>query len=406
MHTPPKNRVKIIATILISAAGIALIAFLSIVGVQLYSNTQTEMYLLETEKKLDNITQKMEEIEVQIDSLATNTAATNTAATNTAEREPEAAVPATTEPEATVPFAHLTPQPEATPRPRRRGGGSVQPTTAPTAMPQINSETGHGICRRHPELQDTLIAKLRIPSCQLITTDELFRVTELPSLTFRSSLQPGDFAGLVNLQELRIRLEADASLHADTFHGLVGLESLGLDMRADDPSHSSQGTIAPGAFRGLSNIKVLELRHQKDTDEQSSIPSFEHIETLEQLDIRITDHVFLPNENHFSNLPNLTSLSISINPQGPKFKSRYQLSQKLFQNNVKLEQVKIEIWEADGAVLVDRNTFLHLDQLQSLSLAIAGDTEISLSPNSPLLKDVINGNQSPSGYTIIPPGAK
>ena len=406
MHTPPKNRVKIIAMILISAAGIALVAFLSIVGVQLYSNTQTEMYLLETEKKLDNITQKMEAIEVQIDSLATNTA----------EREPEAAVPATTEPEgtapattetvATLPFAHLTPQPEATRRPRRRGGGSVQPTTAPTAMPQINSETGPGICRRHPKLQDTLIAKLRIPSCQLITADELFRVTELPSPTFSSSLQPGDFAGLVNLQELRIRLEAGASLHADTFQGLGRLESLGLEMSGADPSHSSRGIIAPGAFRGLSNIKILELRHQKDTEEESSIPLFEHIETLEQLDIRITDHVFLPNENHFSNLPNLTSLSISINPQGTKFKSQYRLSQELFQNNVKLEQVKIEIWEADGTVRVDRNTFLHLDQLQSLSLAIAGDAEISLSPNSPLLKDIINGNQSPSGYTIIPPGAK
>ena len=381
---------------------------------------------METEKELDNIAQQIEAIEVQIDSLATNTA----------EKEPEAAVPATTEPEATILFAHLTPQPEEIRRrgrgdsvqpttepeatvpapteleglrPRRRrsgGGGSVQPTTAPTAMPQINSETGPGICRRHPKLQDTLIAKLRIPSCQLITADELFRVTELPSLTFRSSLQPGDFAGLVNLQELRIRLETGANLHADTFHGLERLEFLSLDMRFDDPSHSSQGTIVPGAFRGLSNIKVLELRHQKDTDEQSSIPSFEHIETLEQLDIRITDHVYLPNENHFSNLPNLISLSISINPQGPKFKSQYRLSQELFQNNVKLEQVTIEIWEGDGAVLVDRNTFLHLDQLQSLSLAIAGDTEISLSPNSPLLKDIINGNQSPSGYTIIPPGAK
>ena len=57
MHTPPRNRLRIVATILVSTAGIALIAFLSIVGVQLYSNTQTEMYLLETEKKLDNIAQ-------------------------------------------------------------------------------------------------------------------------------------------------------------------------------------------------------------------------------------------------------------------------------------------------------------------------------------------------------------
>ena len=293
--------------------------------------------------------------------------------------------------------------PKASPRSGRSSRSSANSTAA---MPQINSETGPGICRRHPKLQDTLIAKLRIPSCQLITADELFRVTELPSLTFRSSLQPGDFAGLVNLQELRIRLEAGASLHADTFHGLERLDSLGLGMSGADPSHSFQGVIAPGAFRGLSNIKVLELRHQKDTNEQSSIPPFEHIETLERLVIRITDHVFLPNENHFSNLPNLTSLSLYINPKEPKFKSQYRLSQELFQNNVKLEQVTIEIWEGEGAVLVDRNTFLHLDQLQSLSLAIARDTEISLSPNSPLLKDIINGNQSPSGYTIIPPGAK
>ena len=418
MHTPSRNRVKIIATILVSTAGIALIAFVIMIGVQVYSNTQTETYLLETEKELDNIAQQIEAIEVQIDSLATNTAEREPEATVPVTTEPEAALPvktgpevpssATTETVATLPLTALTPQPEEIRRRRRGGGrgGSVQPTTAPTAMPQINSETGPGICRRHPKLQDTLIAKLRIPSCQLITADELFRVTELPSLTFRSSLQPGDFAGLVNLQELRIRLEAGANLHADTFHGLERLEFLSLDMRSDDPSHSSQGTIVPGEFRGLSNIKVLELRHQKDTDEPSSIPAFEHIETLEQLDIRITDHVFLPNENDFSNLPILTSLSISINPQGPKFKSQYRLSQELFQNNVKLEQVKIEIWEADGTVRVERNTFLHLDQLQSLSLAIAGDTEIYLSPNSPLLKDIINGNQSPSGYTIIPPGAK
>ena len=74
MHTPPRNRLKVVATILVSTAGIALIAFVITIGVQVYSNTQTETYLLETEKELDNITQQIEAIEVQIDSLATKTA--------------------------------------------------------------------------------------------------------------------------------------------------------------------------------------------------------------------------------------------------------------------------------------------------------------------------------------------
>ena len=31
--------------------------------------------------------------------------------------------------------------------------------------------------------------------------------------------------------------------------------------------------------------------------------------------------------------------------------------------------------------------------------------EVALSPNSPLMKDILNGDRKPKGYRVIPPGA-
>ena len=69
-------------------------------------------------------------------------------------------------------------------------------------------------------------------------------------------------------------------------------------------------------------------------------------------------------------------------------------------------EVEIRVDSAHNAVYADKDTFLQLDALKSLTVSISSDDiELSLSPNSTLLKDILNGNQSPQGYTVIPPGA-
>ena len=62
--------------------------------------------------------------------------------------------------------------------------------------------TADNICQRSPRIQDLLIEKLRIPSCRIITGEELTRITKLEVYT--ATPKPGDLDGLHNLTELSI----------------------------------------------------------------------------------------------------------------------------------------------------------------------------------------------------------
>ena len=82
-----------------------------------------------------------------------------------------------------------------------------------------------------------------------------------------------------------------------------------------------------------------------------------------------------------------------------------RLMQETFKNNGKLESIQIRVDSDRKAVYADKDTFVRLDALESLSVSTWGEIELSLSPNSPLFKDILNGNKSPQGYTVLPPGA-
>ena len=249
---------------------------------------------------------------------------------------------------------------------------------------------------------------MKISSCQLITAHELFRVLELPDLPFESSPRPGDFAGLVNVKELRISVNNGADLPADTFHGLEGLEALTVELNGkseNSGTERSDGRIEPGSFRGLSNIRTLELSIRRTTDEPINMPPFEHLDTLETLHIRIPEQLFALAEPHFEDLPQLRHLSIAMASRQGGVPRSLRLAQETFKNNGKLESVQIRVDGNRKVVYADKDTFVRLDALESLSVSTQGEIELSLSPNSPLFKDILNGNQYPQGYTVLPPGA-
>lgn len=382
MHNQTGNRRKIIAIALISAIGIAIVALLIVLALGYSTSPDEGGSASESARTLDSISNRLDTLEGRVNALATETAVTKPPPPTSA-RQP-------------TPTTRPTNTPSA-----KANDPTPNPIATATPLPAIIT-TGPGICRRSPKLQNILIDQLNLASCQLITEHELFRVIELPDMRFENSPQPGDFAGLVNVKELRIELRNDSDLPADTFHGLEGLEILRVELRGTE---EYDGIIEPGAFRGLSSILTLELSWNKRTDERVSIPPFDHLETLEKLYISIPEHLFAPTEEHFQNLPQLRNFSMRMaNRQGGVPRS-LRLTQEIFKNNGKLEEVEIRVDSAHNAVYADKDTFLQLDALKSLTVSISSDIELSLSPNSPLLKDILNGNQSPQGYTVIPPGA-
>lgn len=82
---------------------------------------------------------------------------------------------------------------------------TVVPTVVPTAAAVSWSwPVEEDICYRTPEIQEWIISRLRLESCQLITERELFRITERMSWSSRA-LKPGDLRGLANVRSLSIR---------------------------------------------------------------------------------------------------------------------------------------------------------------------------------------------------------
>ena len=389
MRSQTGNSRKIIAIGLTSVIGIAVVAFLIVLASGYSAGPDETGSATASPGKLDAISIRLDRLEGRVNSLATESAIAEPPPTSIRQPTPT-----------TIRQRTPTIRPTNT-QSARANEPTPNPIARATPLPAIIA-TGPGICSRSPRLQTILIDQLNLSSCQLITVHELFRVIELPDLRFENSPQPGDFAGLVNVKELRIQLQNGSDLLPDTFHGLEGLEILRVELRGTE---KSDGRIEPGAFRGLSSIRTLDLSLRRTTDELINMPPFEHMETLESLHIRIPGHFFAPAEQHFQNLPQLRNLSMTMVSGQAGVPRSLRLTQEIFKNNGKLESIQIQVDSDRKVVYAERDTFVRLDALESLSVSTSGEIELSLSPHSPLFKDILNGNQSPQGYTVIPPGA-
>ena len=131
------------------------------------------------------------------------------------------------------------------------------------------------ICERSPAVQNALIEKLQLPSCQIINERELLRVTALKISSSRE-LRAGDLDGLYNLEGLSLSMAGPPP--PGMLAGLYNLESLKLSMAAPPP---------PGMLAGLGNLSRIEMSFQAGEEPW-----------------RV--------EGHFPELPDLLSLSLNV----------------------------------------------------------------------------------------------
>ena len=210
------------------------------------------------------------------------------------------AATATQAPTATL-VASATPAPTATPV---AAATQVRPTPQQPTPPL---EAEDGICWRNPEVQEAIIERLKIQSCQIINAGELFRLRELQVDT-AAPLQPGDFADMPNLLSLEVRIQEP--LPPGVFVGLDGLENLLIKASSyyslDEEGMS--GLVMPKAFDGLGNLKSLRIGGGSTTPallEPGTLDGLEQLETLR------VDGVIDIKSGAFDSLPALQELRLS-----------------------------------------------------------------------------------------------
>ena len=382
--SPPWRRILLTAVML----GTIVIAIGAATAL-LLQNEANRASLTKLDQKLDALTQKTVLLQQDLNSLGPDTPAPTPSKTASQATKQPTATPTSTRPA-------LTRTPMGTPRPITSAVATLVPPPTP-AWP--------GICGRSPTIQNRLLSVLKIPSCQAITEPELFRITGRMAIGFETPPQPGDFTGLVNLQELSIEVMEGETLPAGTFHGLDKLKTLTVSMQGNEGSHS---TIEPGAFAGMSSLETLQINwpiNSPNKQRRPTLPPLDHIPTLELLTITTRGWIFTPQVSHLRDLPNLQTLGIRGEYYSETAPRRFRLETNLFENNPALEVVEISLDTNNTQIAIAKDTLSQLHGLKEFSLSPYSDSEIFLSPNSPLMKDIPNGRKSPNGYTLIPPGA-
>jgi hypothetical protein len=382
--SPPWRRILLTAAMLGT-----IVIVVGAASTLLLQNEGNRASLTELDQKLDALTQKTDRLQQDLNSLATDSPTpTPSKIASQATMQP-AATPTRTRPA-------LTRTPTGTPR----SMATAVATPVPSPVP-----AGPGICGRSPTIQNRLLSVLKIPSCQAITEPELFRITGRMAIDFETPPQPGDFTGLVNLQELSIEVMEGETLPAGTFHGLDNLRTLTVSMQGNEDSHS---TIEPGAFAGMSSIETLQINWPINSSNQQrrpTLPPLDHIPTLELLTITTRGWIFTPQASHLRDQPNLKTLVIRGDDYSETAPRWFRLEANLFENNPALEVLEIRLDTNNTQTAIAKEALSQLHGLKEISLNPYSDSEIFLSPNSPLMKDILNGRKSPNGYTLIPPGA-
>ena len=340
-------------------------------------------------------------------------------------------------------------------RPTKGPSTAVAPATAtatetpePTATlpPPPRHRPSDNICRRSPGIQNDLIRKLEMSSCRIITNDELFRLDSEFRARFKESPKQGDFNGMTNLRQLTIKIEIpegeQGSIPEQLLHGLLKLGTLELELKG-------RLTVNSNAFHNLPNLTALTIRSDGhltlEKDFVSEVPELTELNiqlgpnshlkehALNNLD-RITELTIRWNSGsserpgrstigQFGYLPRLKILSIeSSSPNGPTIQphtfhnlpalmalgvstGHFRMADDTFSQNPKLKGVGIS-----GPTSGHKTAFSALEKLEYLSLNNRSDSsrkpEIILSPKSPLMKAILNGQESPDGYIVIPPGGE
>lgn len=91
--------------------------------------------------------------------------------------------------------------------------------------------------------------------CQNITSEDLLKITELVII---NEPAPGTLVGLSNLRKLTIQAWPNMGhwIYSDIFKGLDSLETFVFE------GNSANIDLYPGAFKGLSNLKSIQIKPQ------------------------------------------------------------------------------------------------------------------------------------------------
>ena len=338
-----------------------------------------------------------------------------------------------------------TPDLMPTQRPTTDKEGTERTVPTPTKLPP-----GQNICSRSPEVQQSILRKLQTSSCRIATTEELFRITGEFQVPYKTNPRPGDFAGLVNVTTSSITVsgeeETRTDIPANTFHGMEKLTYLSLHASTETTLHEgslqglprlknlkisatgfatfkagslsgmpaletleiemrASGQIMPGALSDLPMLETLVIEWPSSGEEEKRRNRLGQLEPMPSLkNLAISGKVPPISPSDFQNLPKLETLQISGSKESP-----IELNKNSFSKNPEVKAIRMT-GSGRRAEPGFREAFKTLHKLEELTLRLEVEGEylepdIVLSPNSPLMKDILNGDKRPDGYKVVPPGA-
>ena len=178
--------------------------------------------------------------------------------------------------------------------------------------PPVSAQTETGICDRTEQVQDAILGWLVVDDCADVTDSHLagitlgLRISNSRNDRQALSLESGDFAGLVNIEQLVIYNHTMDALPEDIFNGLGSLELLHL-------SNNGIAALPEDVFDGLGSLESLELYD----NEIAALPEdvFDGLGSLESLDLGVNQIGTLP-EDVFDGLGSLESLDLGVNQIG------------------------------------------------------------------------------------------
>ena len=186
-------------------------------------------------------------------------------------------------------------------------------TSEATATVASSNPTA-GICDRTEQVQDAILGMLNgvVDDCADVTDSHLagitigLRISNGPYDRQALSLQSGDFAGLVNIEQLAIYNHIMDALPEDVFDGLGSLESLDL-------GDNEIAALPEGVFDGLGSLESLDLSDNEIAALSEDV--FDGLGSLERLDLSDNEIAVLP-EDVFDGLGSLESLDLGVNHIG------------------------------------------------------------------------------------------
>ena len=145
----------------------------------------------------------------------------------------------------------------------RFAAGAPLTLFADSSLPPVEPGEPKGICGRTPQVREAILGKLPgVSDCAAVTDADLNGITGRLDLNVQetgeemTALQPGDFAGLTNLQILYLTDNSLETLPEDIFEGLAALTTLQLE-------NNGLKELPEDIFDGLGSLTGLRLQNNQ-----------------------------------------------------------------------------------------------------------------------------------------------